>query len=773
MRTWIAYLCLSLACLGALSHFAPNGPRKWSDPHAWDGTVPVAGGDVVILKGRTVILDVSPPRLGHLQIDGTLLFADRDVSLQAEDIDVTGRLQIGSEKAPFQHMATITLGGSSSKCLGVTGVLELHGASRGVSWTRLTQTAQAGASLIFLDAATQWRTGDSIVLASTDFDPAHAETATVASVTGQAVTLTGPLKYEHWGRIVSGVDERAEVGLLTRSVVIQGDAASARGGAGGQVMVMRGGAAHLEGAELTRMGQKGRMGRYPLHFHLAGDQRGSYVRECSLHGCYNRCLTLHGTRGVRVSSNVAYDTIGHCYFLEDGVETGNVLDHNLGILTRRARPGEAVLPSDLTPATFWVTNPDNVLRGNVAAGSQGNGFWYSLPLRPTGLSQNVPGADRVHPRRTRLGGFQDNVAHSNDNDGLFVDNGPNPAGVTQAPNYEPPALATFEGLTAYKNRRRGVWLRGSRMEVVHARLADNAIGATFAASETTLRDSLVVGETANEGQNGRDSPKPSEPHFSVCGFEFYDGLVSARNVTFVNFAPSPLRHASALSYVRFTPFFVDPRNYVEGLRFVNAVPVHFDAMPHPSRYSLGGDGYRSAVFCDRDGCVTGQAGAMVSVANPFLKGDGTEARPAWNASVSRAAYGRLFIDDRDTDPNAPGPVTITRQDGARASQRTWGSPADGGRPNTDFQTNVAVDRHYTVAFAGPSPTRLRLTLRFRRPGDWVQLSVPWQGRTRVVTLKVPAGSQNGTASVELRPDPPLSPTARRLPHGPGRGTGAG
>ena len=772
MRKWIALFCLSLTCFSILANFASERPRKWSDPSAWNGASPVTGSDVTIPKGRTVILDVSPPPLGHLQVDGTLLFADRDVSLRAEDIDVRGRLQIGTEQAPVRHKATITLGGST-KCLGVTGDLELHGESRGVSWTHLAQTVPAGTSRLLLDEPTRWRTGDSIVIASTDFDPTCAETANVLGTDGRTVTLASPLKYEHWGRIVSGVDERAEVGLLTRSIVIQGDALSAQNGIGGQVMVMHGGMAHVEGVELRRMGQKGRMGRYPFHFHLAGDEGGAYVRDCSLHACYNRCLTLHGTRGVRVSSNVAYDTIGHCYFLEDGVETGNVLDHNLGILTRRALPGEAVLPSDLTPATFWVTNPDNVLRGNVAAGSEGNGFWYSLPERPMGLSKNAQGADRIRPRRTRLAEFRGNVAHSNENDGLFVDNGPNPPGISEAPNYDPPTEAEFDGLTAYKNRRRGVWLRGSRLAVAHARLADNAIGATFAASQTTLRDSLVVGETANQGQKGRDLPKPLEPHFSICGFEFYDGLVSAQRVTFANFVSSPLRHAGALSCVRFTPFFVDPRNYVEGLRFVNAAPVYFEAMPRPDQYSLGGDGYRSAVFCDRDGCVTGQAGAMVTAANPFLKSGSTQARPAWNALVTQAAYGRLFVDDRDVKPLPIGPITVMRRDGTETAQHVWGSPAEGGAPRTDFQTNVIADRRYAVAFTGPSPTRLRLTLRFRKPGDWVQLSVPWRGRVRTVTLKVPAGSRDGMASVELRPGLLLSPTAQRPQTAHGRGTGAG
>lgn len=781
----LAALCLTvLVALLSASLSAGETSQKWSDPATWGGRPPQAGADVTIPAGKRVILDVSPPPLGHLQIDGTLAFADGGLSLSASGVDVAGRLEIGTEKAPLRHPATLTLtaGGDGLKCLGVTGTLEMHGASRGLSWTHLGRSAPAGSRQLTLAAPPGWAAGDAVVVASTDFDPAHAETGTVARVDGPRVTLAGPLRWGHWGAAADGVDERAEVGLLSHDIVVQGDAASEAHGMGGQVMVMRGGTAHVEGVEFTRMGQRGEVGRYPLHFHLAGDQRGACVVGCSLHHCFNRCLTLHGTDGVLVSSNVAYDTIGHCYFLEDGVETGNVLENNLGLLTRRARPGEAILPSDLTPATFWVTNPANVLRGNAAAGSDGDGFWYSLPPHPTGLSRTDETDRAVWPRRLPLGIFQGNTAHSNDNDGLFVDNGPNPPGITGAPNYDPPAVAVFDGLTAYKNRRRGVWLRGSRLEVAHAALADNSVGATFAASDTVLRDSLVVGRSANDADG---PPKPDAPHTPVVGFEFYDGQVSVQRVLFRDFLPDRLRPAGALGYVRFTPFFVDPRNFVSGLRFERAAPVYFAPARDPGPYSLGADGYRSAAFVDRDGCVTGTPGASVSVSNPFLLTPGARAVPAWNAQVSPAPFGRLFVDDQDAAPTPVAPVRIVRADApGSVSYNMWGSPPDGGKPPTAFQTNLVPGRRYALAFGGSAPLHLRLALRFCPAGDWVQITLPCPagaltvrrdhlpvplpratgraafeagsgesyfqtGRTLLVTLRVRAESRDGAATLEI------------------------
>ena len=49
---------------------------------------------------------------------------------------------------------------------------------------------------------------------------------------------------------------------------------------------------------------------------------------------------------------------------------------NLGLLTLRSF---SLLNTDITPATFWITNPSNSFINNRAAGSgHGFGFWYGL-----------------------------------------------------------------------------------------------------------------------------------------------------------------------------------------------------------------------------------------------------------------------------------------------------------------------------------------------------------------------------------------------------------
>lgn len=43
------------------------------------------------------------------------------------------------------------------------------------------------------------------------------------------------------------------------------------------------------------------------------------------------------------------------------------------------KPSLALLNTDFNAASYWVTNPNNTYRNNVAAGSSnGYGFWYQV-----------------------------------------------------------------------------------------------------------------------------------------------------------------------------------------------------------------------------------------------------------------------------------------------------------------------------------------------------------------------------------------------------------
>src|SRR5690606_3737372 len=203
----------------------------------------------------------------------------------------------------------------------------------------------------------------------------------------------------------------------------------------------------ISGVELYRMGQHLQLARYPMHWHLTGDAAGQYIKNSAIHNTYSRCVTVHGTDNVAVENNVTYNTVGHCFFLEDGIETGNRFVRNLGIQTKchptlpceptnlvlahqgtqGQRSPNILIPSDNTASTFWITNPDNIYQGNVAAGSDQIGFWIALPVHPTGQFEGTEVSARTWPRRTRLREFTGNTAHSNF-DALMFDRGPNTEG---------------------------------------------------------------------------------------------------------------------------------------------------------------------------------------------------------------------------------------------------------------------------------------------------------------------------------------------------------
>src|SRR5690606_22271947 len=151
-------------------------------------------------------------------------------------------------------------------------------------------------------------------------DPHQAETRHITAISGNTLTLDAPLEYMHFGEITFGVDERGEVGLLTRNIKIQASEDADETYFGGHIMAMVTSRMYVEGVELQRMGQHMELARYPIHWHLVGDAgAGQYIKNAAIHNTFNRCVTVHGTNKLRIENNVTYNTVGHCFFLEDGI----------------------------------------------------------------------------------------------------------------------------------------------------------------------------------------------------------------------------------------------------------------------------------------------------------------------------------------------------------------------------------------------------------------------------------------------------------------------
>ncbi len=743
----------------SLAQAAGVKATKWSDPATWPtNKVPAAGDTVEIASGKSVILDVSPPALGGLTVNGTLRFSDdADLELTTEWIMLHGELAIGTKAKPFKRSATITLTDNvrNEQMMGMGdrgimlsgGTLNLHG-DRTNTWTKLQKTAEAGSTNIEVLNAAQWRAGDEIVLASTDFDPRQAERRTIAAISGNTITLDKKLEYMHFGKITFGVDERGEVGLLTRNIKIQASADAAESFFGGHIMAMPTSRMFVEGVELNRMGQNLTLARYPIHWHLVGEAKGQYIRNASIHDTYNRCVTVHGTHDVQVENNVTYNIVGHCFFLEDGIEHGNEFVHNLAIqikchtskpcapnnlapngensFTNEERQAyraasfsgkDTLLPSDNTVSAYWITNPDNTFIDNVAAGSDANGFWLSMPEHPQGAFLGTDIARNIWPRRTKFREFRNNTAHSSF-DGFMFDRNINAENIfgLAGPSFMPrenPAdpdskrLETrFEKLTAWKNRNGGFWGRGELFVVRNFKSADNAIGYTMSTGSigddvftSRVVDSLFVGETENKGNPrtpeevayGRSLPKPLIPDFPTRGYEYYDYRLDVANTTFVNFQDNKQRGSGALSWLLFTGAGVTTENTVSGAKYVNAKPVYFPKID--SRFdsdNRGGVAYRSAAIHDLDGSTTGIPDSYVLIHDgendSVATDDSCEVHPTWNAAVCKGDIGRIQFSVRRPGPTRGASLAlkdVALRSAAPAPVRTTAlTPAAPAKPIT-------------------------------------------------------------------------------------------
>jgi cell migration-inducing and hyaluronan-binding protein len=758
----------------------------WSNPATWPGRkVPGPGDTVTIESGKNVLLDVSPPSLGGLHIEGKLSFSDKaDIELPTQWIMLHGELEIGTEAKPHTRKATITLTentpGKELDGMGVRGImlsggtLNLHG-DRTNSWTKLAATAKAGSTRIEVLNASGWRKGDVIVLASTDFDATQAERRTIAALAGNVITVDQPLQYMHFGQITAGVDERGEVGLLTRNILIQASPDAERSYFGGHIMAVAGSKMYVSGIELNRMGQNMHLARYPIHWHILGEGQGQYIANSSIHDTYSRCVTVHGTNNVRVENNVTYNTVGHCFFLEDAVETGNQFIHNLGMMTKCHPDGkpcvptnlapfgpgdgqnfltagqnakDVLIPSDNTASTFWITNPDNVYRDNVAAGSEAIGFWFALPEHPTGAFEGTDVSKATWPRRMRLREFKGNTAHSNF-DGFMSDRGPRPDGhfatgghialANPADANSAQVETVIEDFTSYKNRNGGMWSRGEMDLFKNLKLADNAIGythasANFGHSAYTSRvvDSLFVGETENIGNPrtpaevayGRSLPEPELADFPIRGYEFYDYRHELDNVTFVNYQDNATRKTGAISYLLYTSFGMSTNNTIQHAKFINAKPVYFPPIERKwSNDDYGNGSYLTSVFHDLDGSVGGVPDAFVLINNGIAIDEACEIKPTWNAAVCKGDIGRLDIANAalGSAPRLPGAGggLVARAGGAAAPPPVVLSR--NGRQSTTTSSSIRAGTEITVTTTRPT---MFLNVTELESGSWVILQLP-------------------------------------------------
>ena len=798
--TILALCCIGIApLLAASSHtiFLPLAQRspgaitpppvlppvtasaRWSDAATWpSGRVPVAGEAVMIAAGKSVLLDVSPPALESLTIFGTLVFDQKDLALEAGWIMLhDGTLAIGSEQQPFTKQATITLNapdpaeevmGMGTRGLLLMGKsrLDLFGSAPEVAWTQLGDHAAAGSTRLTLKESVTWRTGDQIVVAPTDFyHVGGTEQLEASSIAGSILTLRAGIQQARWGKLqyvtTSGMtttpstsvtpltlDERAEVGNLTRNVVIQGadDALWSNQGFGAQVMAMEGSLVRINGVELRRMGQKNKARRYPIHLHglsyradgtILADASGSFVRNSSIWNSQNRCVVIHGTNGVLIQNNICYDIIGHAIFLEDGVEQRNTFDHNLVLKVRNPVEGQELLKHESGSVAgssgYWITHPNNALRNNVAADTEGHGIWYAFPRQPLGVFKSAPIFAPIH---TAFGSFDNNVAHSNRLDGLHMDNAPaNDEGDLEGVAYRPtadgkdPGNTAFEAslpftlsrLTSYKNDSSALWHRqgGGTLDRIVA--ADNPNTAFRGSADCKIVNSASIGNSLNNAT-------PIDANNPPAGLASYHSACDVRDHLFVNIPFVPGMVSGAINTFDYYIRPVDKGLFRDtNLRFINT-PFGYRQPPITSEnWTLAG------ALWDPYG-YAGPKGNYWTLDDPFLTAGTTcvDVLPAGQTGKSCVGpyYGLqgFVLENANAPWGALMPIEVTRNDNGAI----WAVGDGNTAPKLGNMRHAALVKGgaFTLRFpANPAPRNIHFGVEnMLSLDDWAVLAVQYSGQ---------------------------------------------
>uniref|UniRef100_A0A8B9KB70 Cell migration inducing hyaluronidase 2 n=1 Tax=Astyanax mexicanus TaxID=7994 RepID=A0A8B9KB70_ASTMX len=423
---------------------------------------------------------------------------------------------------------------------------------------------------------------------------------------------------------------------------------------------------------------------------------------------------------LSVRDTVGYDTLGHCFFLEDGIEQRNTFFHNLGLVTR---PG-TILPTDRndtmcteirdrvykgynpSPATeckavstFWIANPNNNLINNAAAG-------FSLYLLLLTLCFRFRPHEDSDPTKPRV-------------------------------------AALIDTLISFKNNDLGAWIRGGDIIIQNSGFADNGVGLSFASdgsypkdvgSSQEVSESLFVGESKNRGSNGGQNKYwgvggvdgkmrtlPRNKTFPIRGFQIYDGPVRLLQSTFKSYMPTSDRFTSAVGFNLKNVWQLTPRNNLSSLSFLPSVTLRaFFGRPGQWFEENDLDGDKNSIFHDLDGSVSGYPDTYVARADNFLiRHPECVLMPQWNGCVCSGRYAQVYIKTTGV-PNLS--LSIIRDEYPDRPMVLRGINSQAA-PSQQYQPVLMMSKSYTLHWNGQAPREIVLSLANFDVGDWALLGL--------------------------------------------------
>lgn len=232
-----------------------TGLLSWHNPNTWGGQVPTSGDVTLPSNSKVVITQSITSELGVITVPSTseLIFDENTssrITLDVAGMDIQGALRAGSETCRYSSELIITLHGSRPTNLNIYGksstavptykgisvngansIISVHGKRYYPTWTRLAETVSAGQSYLLVQELVNWESGQEIVLTTTAIHDSREwhknEVMTIDFIVdspipgvGSAIHFTNPVAHAH----IANNGYQAEVGLLSRSIKIQGAA---------------------------------------------------------------------------------------------------------------------------------------------------------------------------------------------------------------------------------------------------------------------------------------------------------------------------------------------------------------------------------------------------------------------------------------------------------------------------------------------------------------------------------------------------------------------
>lgn len=718
------------------------------------------------------------------------------------------------------------------------GVISLVGNPPAVVRTRLNADLAISATSLTLADAVTWNNDDQIVVGPTDFNsttsgvaelftlngnvsasttcpvdvaatrykwgvlqyPVDSSVASIGvSLTAGTLTNDGGSSAGEWDLIPKVLDERAPVINLTRNIKVQGtnDSAWSTDRFGGHCMFMGlAGQVHIDGVEFIRMGQKGAIGRYPIHWHMlsynmpngmtlpsdgtflgATSHSDNYIKRSSIYGSPSRAIVLHGTHGVLVQKNVCYDITSHAIFLEDGSEEQNTLDQNVVIQVNIPSSGDILINSETAfvaggdggSSAYWLSNPYNTVTDNWAFDAE-VGFWNSFAgSRCFGLSEDVA----IVPKTRPVLAHTDNVGACCTKRGFMTEFPPTDnRGTVETNTFFAGSLVAgsrfdFTRNIAYKN------LLGAYLNRVNApgfynswTVADNG-QVDFsgqAGHDVFLRRTLMIGVSLNNG----NSAETYATNTRKAGFVSYDEGFVVKDIIACNY---PVRlppvenrnsyggQATALQgggLVRMGEYIFPIWTFTQydNWKTVGCTPGYMVSPPHfdGNGSIIGGQRFTLGILRDVTGLFTGTPGRHVVYNDPFYTTDATDLQD-WSHSDAKHTSSSYFAINSvgavtgiyTTNYFTPNqPFYIERQDSGGLVVGNWQVPdSRSGSTGLDYFKHCAVMRGgiYKITWNGElpsgSPTFAIFGLQFMHAAaDTATIGVAWPNGTAVGTVYI-------------------------------------